>query len=163
MVKRRSTKRRSNRRRHSRRRGGAAVEPFRIMFGAQEVQNGAVIAQETTEQPFSFQIDANPNQLFTVIMYDINAVVPAYIHYMYINVRNNDPLTGNEFYSYEPARPPPGTGRHEYVVLAGQQREFIQPVPVHEERDGHDIETIIDSLDLERMISLRFFIDAPAA
>jgi hypothetical protein len=133
------------------------------MFGAQEILPGVVLPQETTELPFAYKIDANPNELFTVMVYDLNAVDPSYMHYMYVNVKNSDPATGNEIYSYEPAHPPPGTGRHEYVIAAGKQREFIQPSVAPADRGGYEIDAVIDRMDFERIAKISFFVDAPNA
>ncbi len=141
--------------------GGA--EAIRIMFGAQEVRDGQVVSLEQAQQPFSFLIDGNPNDLYTVIIYDPDAVVPDYIHYFVLNVKNNDPGKGNILYSYQPAAPPPGTGQHKYVVLVCKQREFIQPFAVPEGRAGASVEALLEGLRFEKMSNILFIIDAPAA
>ncbi len=146
-------------RRRRQRSGAAAV--LRIAFGAQQVQPGTIVPLATAQQPFSFHIDANPNQLLTIMVYDLNAVVPTFIHYLVINFKNNDVNTGNILYDYMQPAPPAGTGRHEYVVLVGKQDSFVQPPPVHEERGGHDIEGIIDSFEFERTAAVNYFVDAP--
>ena len=142
-------------------RGGA--DAIRIMFGAQEVRNGQVVPLEQAQQPFSFLIDGNPNDLYTVMIYDPDAVVPDYIHYFILNVKNSDPGKGNILYSYQPAAPPPGTGQHRYIVLVCKQREFIQPFVVPEGRAGASIDALLEGLRFEKMSHIIFLVDAPAA
>ncbi len=163
MPNRRSRRMRRNRRRTLCRRRGGAAAVLRIAFGAQQVQPGSILPIATVQQPFTFHIDANPNQLFTIMVYDLNAVVPTFIHYLVINFKNNDVTNGNILYDYMPPAPPAGTGRHEYVVLIGLQSSFVQPPPVHEERGGHDIDLIIESFEFERMAAVNYFVDAPEA
>ena len=57
-------------------------------------------------------------------MYDPDAVGGTYIHWLKVNITNNDINTGNIIISYKGPSPPPKTGIHHYIFeLYKQDRE----------------------------------------
>jgi|SRR5579871_3935603 len=97
--------------------------------------------------------------LFTVIVYDINSRNPSYVHLLAINVPNNDISKGLTILSYESPNPPPGTGRHIYIVDIYKQSERLS-LTSSRSRDRFDVNTFASSLGLNHIGRLSFSVNS---
>ena len=69
--------------------------------------------------------NGNFNKLYTIIMYDPNAVNGNYIHFVNINIPNGNITNGQILLSYKGPNPPPKTKIHKYIFLLFEQKERI--------------------------------------
>lgn len=84
--------------------------------------------QETQKEPI---IQLFPFELSTLLVYDPNAIVPSYIHYLVINIPNGDITKGHVVLPYVGPSPPSGSGTHQYIFNQYQQSQPMQ-VSIHE-------------------------------
>jgi hypothetical protein len=71
-------------------------------------------------------LNLNLNKFYTLLMFDIDAVGGNKIHWLVINIRNNDIYTGNILIEYKGPAPPIGSGIHHYTFVLFEQTEFIK-------------------------------------
>ena len=69
---------------------------------------------ETQNEP-KIKLNVNKNNLYTLILYDPDAVGGTHIHWVIINITNNDIKTGNIIIPYKGPSPPVGSGKHRYI------------------------------------------------
>lgn len=70
---------------------------------------------ETQEQP-DIKYEFMPNNYYTLIMYDPNAVNGNYIHWLIINIKSiRSEEDGDIIFTYKGPAPPKGTGIHNYI------------------------------------------------
>ena len=101
MVGRKTRRRRSRSRKHYQR--GAGIQ-LKIQYGQKTVVGQEFTAAETAVQP-TVVIPAG----HYLVMYDPDAVKPAYIHWVSSPARDTVP--------YQGPTPPPGTGIHRYIFV----------------------------------------------
>lgn len=97
-------------------------------------------------------------QLYSVVMYDINSADPPYIHLLAVNVPDNNISKGVILESYQPPSPPPGTGRHVYIIDIYRQQSRLSILP---SRSRHfNIGLFESSLGLTKIVTLSFSVNA---
>lgn len=69
---------------------------------------------------------AEPQELFTLVLYDPDAPVGTYLHWLMVNIQGNSLETGHELVSYMPPAPPAGTGAHRYFLVLLKQAGRIE-------------------------------------
>ena len=102
---------------------------------------------------------AQPEDLYMVIMYDINAVAAPYVHLLAINVPGNDINKGLVIHSYQSPSPPPGTGRHVYIIDIYKQYSRLSPKS-KQSRSYFDISSFVSTLNVTPIARLSFSVDA---
>jgi phosphatidylethanolamine-binding protein (PEBP) family uncharacterized protein len=75
---------------------------------------------ETQSEPH-ITLNVDPNKLYTLVLYDPDAVSGTYIHWIKANITNNDMRTGNIIIPYKGPAPPPKTGKHHYIFNLYEQ------------------------------------------
>ena len=75
---------------------------------------------ETQAEPH-IKLNVNPNKLYTLVLYDPDAISGTYIHWIKINITNSDIKTGNIIIPYKAPSPPPKTGKHHYIFNLYEQ------------------------------------------
>ncbi len=60
-------------------------------------------------------------------MFDPDAVGGNKIHWLIVNITNNDISTGNTIVNYKGPNPPKGSGKHHYVYSLFRQHKLIDP------------------------------------
>ena len=79
-------------------------------------------------------------------MYDPDAVVPMWLHYLVINIPNGDIKKGDVVIPYQGPSPPPNTGIHRYIF---EQLEQSGSLSLNiKNRGGFDIDTFIEKNNL---------------
>lgn len=114
MIQQRTQKRRAVSKRRTRRRtvsrGGRGQSPFSVIYGTTHVK-GQTLTQSETQSPPIVRMPPG----YSVVLYDPDAVNPAYIHW----ILGPD----GDLLSYKGPTPPPGTGIHRYIFA------FVKEVP----------------------------------
>jgi len=83
--------------------------------------------------------------MYTVLMWDPDAVVPSYIHTLIINISKKS--DGTIILPHTPPSPPPGTGRHRYITGF-----FKQPGPISirsMKRSGFNVDRFVKKHGLD--------------
>jgi len=97
---------------------------MKIFYNGKIIKNNEFIKVTETKTEPLVNLNLDPNYYYTLIMYDPDAVGGTYIHWLKINITNNDINTGNIIISYKGPSPPPKTGIHHYIFeLYKQDRE----------------------------------------
>jgi len=97
---------------------------MKIFYNGKIIKNNEFIKVTETKSEPLVNLNLDPNYYYTLIMYDPDAVGGTYIHWLKVNITNNDINTGNIIISYKGPSPPPKTGIHHYIFeLYKQDRE----------------------------------------
>ena len=81
--------------------------------------------EESSVEPI-INLDYNPNKFYTLLMFDPEAVGGNKIHWLIVNITNNDIFTGNTLIRYKGPAPPKGSGKHHYVISLFRQHKLIE-------------------------------------
>ena len=97
---------------------------MKIFYNGKIIKNNEFIKVTETKSEPLVNLNLDPNYYYTLILYDPDAVGGTYIHWLKVNITNNDINTGNIIISYKGPSPPPKTGIHHYIFeLYKQNRE----------------------------------------
>lgn len=84
--------------------------------------NDFLKVSETQVQP-KIKLNVNNDNLYTLILYDPDAVGGTHIHWAKVNITNNDFNTGNIIIPYKGPAPPANSGKHRYIFNLFKQIE----------------------------------------
>lgn len=82
--------------------------------------------EESSVEPI-ITLDYNQNKFYTLLMFDPDAVGGNKIHWLIVNITNNNIFTGNTLIKYKGPNPPKDSGKHHYVFSLFRQHKFIDP------------------------------------
>ena len=68
----------------------------------------------------------NKKKIYTLLMFDPEAVGGNKIHWLIVNIINDDISSGNTLIKYKGPTPPKGSGIHHYTFVLAEQKELIQ-------------------------------------
>jgi phosphatidylethanolamine-binding protein (PEBP) family uncharacterized protein len=85
--------------------------------------------EESSVEPV-INLDYNPKKFYTLLMFDPDAVGGNKIHWLIVNIINNDISTGNTIINYKGPNPPKDSGTHHYVFSLFRQHKFIEPTNI---------------------------------
>lgn len=95
-----------------------------VFYNGNLIKDNEFLKLTDTQIEPQIKLNVNPNSLYTLIVYDPDAIVGNYIHWIIVNITNNDIKTGNILIPYKGPSPPPKTGKHHYIFeLYKQNRE----------------------------------------
>jgi phosphatidylethanolamine-binding protein (PEBP) family uncharacterized protein len=100
---------------------------IKILYDDIEIINGKFMLQQNTKnQPqINFTNNMKKDVFYTLIMYDPNAISGNYLHWLIINITDNDINDGEIILKYRKPTPPLGTGIHNYIFLLFEQNNKI--------------------------------------
>jgi len=86
-----------------------------------------ILLAESRKQPTITWIQNNKRELYTLIMYDPNSISKSgtFIHWLVINIPENNINRGNIILPYFPPTPP-DNNPHYYTFELYSQREYLQ-------------------------------------
>ena len=103
-------------------------------FGSISTKDG-FLPTKSAQNSMIIKWNSNPNNLYTVIFYDIDAPYPApknnkspFLHYLVTNIKGSDVSTGNQLIDYISPQPPVDSLPHTYLVDIYVQSDNIRPV-----------------------------------
>jgi len=124
-----------------------------IKYGDHEVKIGETLTKDqTTSQP-NLKLEGAGDALQTVVLIDPDAPSKSdptrrsWLHWLVVNVRDNNVDSGKTVVSYNGPSPPKGSGPHRYIILTfSQNREInVSPAP---ERASFNIANFISQNSL---------------
>ena len=99
---------------------------MKILYNNSELKNGVFLSPKETNAEPKIEYIAKPNTLYALIMYDPDAVVGNWLHWVVVNIKGNNVKNGDELFRYTGPAPPKGSGIHKYIFLLYEQPERIQ-------------------------------------
>ena len=106
-----------------------------------EITNDKLVKPcQVLEKP-DIQINSNKDVYYTLLLVDPDvppgALQAAFIHWMVINIKNDNVRNGVEILPYIGAGPPKGTGIHRYFFLLFKQDNFYKPDEIMKVKNNH--------------------------
>jgi len=100
--------------------------------------------EESSVQPI-INIDYKLKSFYTLLMFDPDAVGGNKIHWLIVNITQNDIFTGDTIVNYKGPNPPKDSGKHHYVFSLFRQYKIIEPENI-----------VVESrfIELERLFSM---------
>jgi len=92
-----------------------------VFYNGNLLKNDDFFSVSETQVEPEIRLNVDPNKLYTLVLYDPDAVSGTYIHWIKVNITNNDMKTGNIIIPYKGPAPPPKTGKHRYIFNLYQQ------------------------------------------
>ena len=68
----------------------------------------------------------NKKKIYTLLMFDPDAIGGNKIHWLIVNIINDDISSGNTLIEYKGPTPPKGSGIHHYTFVLAEQIDFIK-------------------------------------
>lgn len=93
--------------------------------------NQFLTVSESQVEP-EIKINVDPSKLYTLVLYDPDAINGTYIHWTKTNITHNDIKTGNIIIPYKGPAPPPKTGKHHYIFNLYQQNAVNKMLPLEQ-------------------------------
>ena len=84
-----------------------------------------VTLQEASIEPI-ITLKNNKKNIYTLFMFDPNAVGGNKIHWLIINITDNEINNGNALIKYKGPAPPKGSGKHHYTFVLAEQKKIIE-------------------------------------
>jgi phosphatidylethanolamine-binding protein (PEBP) family uncharacterized protein len=81
---------------------------------------------ESSVEPV-INLDCESKSFYTLLMFDPEAVGGNKIHWLIVNITNNNIFTGNTIVNYKGPKPPKDSGKHHYVLSLFKQHKIIDP------------------------------------
>lgn len=89
-------------------------------------KNNLFISIEESKTKPNVILCLNPIKLYSLLMFDYEAVGGNKIHWLIINIANNNILTSNTLIDYKGPAPPKGSGIHHYTFVLFEQKKYIE-------------------------------------
>lgn len=117
-----------------------------VYYNGKLIKNNEVLTVSETQKQPEIKLNDNPNNVYTLILYDPDAVGGTHIHWSIINIINNDIKTGNTIIPYKGPAPPPKSGKHRYIFCLYNQNGKNNIEPINER--------VIDIDNLENILKV---------
>jgi len=122
---------------------------MKFLYNNKEIINGTNLTPFQARLEPTVEYNTNPNKFYTLIMYDPDAVVGNYLHWVVINIPGNSISNGNQVFNYKGPAPPPGSGIHRYIFLVFEQAGIINAPSIPESKRAMSFDTLYGLLNTE--------------
>lgn len=122
-----------------------------IYYNNKKIENNEFITPIESKNKPVVKINSNTNKIYTLIMYDPDAINGTHVHWLIININDNNINSGKIILSYKGPSPPLKTGKHRYIFELYEQNR-INDIEEMTERNV-SIETIKNKLSISKYIS----------
>jgi len=95
-----------------------------IIYNNKSIKNGEFFEVMKAKRRPRLFINMNPYKYYTLIFHDTNAIGGNKIHWILINITDNDVKNGTEIISYNGPNPPINTGIHHYKFELYEQPKY---------------------------------------
>ena len=128
-----------------------------VYYNNKKIQNNEFITPiESQNMPLVKIISSSNNKIYTLVMYDPDAVNGTHVHWLVININDNNISNGKIILSYKGPAPPPKTGKHRYIFELYEQNSRIDAEEMRERNIS--INNIKDKLSISNYVSKIQFI-----
>lgn len=126
-----------------------------VIYNNKSISNNDFLKVSETQNKPKINLLLDKSKIYLLIMYDPDAVVGTFVHWIVSDIKNNNLNEGTDLIGYKGPAPPPKTGKHRYIFeLYEQQLSNHNPF---EERNM-TIENLREMLDLNEPINKIQFI-----
>jgi len=126
---------------------------MKIVYNNVEIMNGSYITPLQSHLEPKIEYVANPTMLYTLIMYDPDAVVGNYVHWVVINIPGDNVSNGQTLLNYKGPAPPQGSGIHRYIFLIFEQMERINAQNIPESKRSMPLNELYKILNAELQLN----------
>lgn len=105
------------------------MSKIELYYNNRKVVNDEFLKPSETQIKPEIKFDFNSNKLYTLIMYDPDAVKGTHIHWLVININNNI-KNGTILLPYQGPAPPPKSGKHRYTFELYEQEDMLNLEPL---------------------------------
>ena len=92
-----------------------------ILYNEKIIQNNNFIKVTKVQYKPKIQLNVNPNELYTLLLHDPDAVGGTRIHWAVVNITNNNIKTSDIVLPYISPTPPENSGKHHYIFTLYKQ------------------------------------------
>lgn len=131
------------------------MEELEIYYNNKKLVNNDFLKPSETQVEPKIKVNLKINNLYTLIMYDPDAVNGTHVHWLITNIENNI-NNGKILLSYQGPAPPAKTGEHRYIFELYKQAELLNVEPLEER--SISINSLKNKLDVSNYISKIQFI-----
>jgi len=131
------------------------MEELEIYYNNKKLVNDEFLKPSETQVEPKIKYDFNLNNLYTLILYDPDAVNGTHVHWTAINIKNNI-NNSKALLHYQGPAPPVKTGKHRYIFELYKQSEMLNVEPLGER--SISINSLRNKLNLSKYISKIHFI-----
>ena len=105
-----------------------------IYYNNKKIRNNEFLKPSKTQIKPEIKFNLNSAKYYTIIMYDPDAVVGTFVHWLVTNISENNINNGKAIFSYKGPNPPPNTGKHRYIFELYEENEMNNKVLPNEKR-----------------------------
>jgi len=127
-----------------------------VYYNNKKIQNNEFITPIESENTPTINIKSYPSKIYTLLMYDPDAVKGTHIHWLIININNNNINNGKIILSYKGPAPPVKSGKHRYIFELYEQDKLIDTEDINERNVSVDV--VKNKLSISNYISKIQFI-----
>jgi phosphatidylethanolamine-binding protein (PEBP) family uncharacterized protein len=127
-----------------------------IYYNNKKIRNNEIVKPIERQTKPEVKLNLNSDKYYTLIMYDPDAVVGSFVHWLVTNISENNINNGETIFSYKGPTPPPKSGKHRYIFELYMQNNKINTEPLQQR--SISINAIRNLLGLTNYISKIKFI-----
>ena len=126
-----------------------------VIYNNKPINNNQFLKVSETQNKPEINLQVNKTKTYLLIMYDPDAVIGTFVHWIVSNIKNNNVNEGTDLIAYKGPAPPPKTGKHRYIFEL-----YEQQLSNHNSFENRNttIENLRRSLDLNEPINKIQFI-----
>ena len=123
-----------------------------VTYNGKNITNEKFMTKDETQSQPIITYTASPEKIYTLIMYDPNAVSPTnnHLHWIIVNIKGNKIDSGKKLFEYKGPNPPSGSGIHHYIFEILEQPSEIKLSQFSEDERTLSMEEIYKRLNLKK-------------
>jgi phosphatidylethanolamine-binding protein (PEBP) family uncharacterized protein len=95
-----------------------------VFYNNKQILNNTFLKPSETQTAPKIKIMLKSSKLYLLIMYDPDAIVGTFDHWIVTNIVNQNIKDGLQLLPYMGPKPPPKTGNHRYIFELYEQKEL---------------------------------------
>ena len=136
---------------------------MQVQLGERRVRDNETLPLQTAQQPISLSFSGDPNRLYLLLMYDIDAPQGPYVHWEVDNIPGGDIGSGDVVFPYQPPNLPPQSGVHRFVIDLFEQSRRLPGQENLGNRGPLPVDSMIRSAGLTRVAQKKFQVLSPGS
>lgn len=98
---------------------------MQVIYNDKSIRNNELLNVNETQVKPKIVYHGENSKVYTLIMYDPDAINGTHIHWVITNIVGNNISTGTSVIPYKGPAPPPKTGKHRYIFELYEQPDLI--------------------------------------